>query len=166
MCFEADIVSLEEEVVRELKKWGYTLTTAESCTGGMIASRICNVPGASEVLMQGLVTYSNEAKMRYLGVKKETLDTLGAVSWETAGEMSLGGWSKTGTNVCISVTGIAGPGGGSSEKPVGLVYMGCCVNGENKVMGYRFSGDRTKIRQQSATAALNLILNCLAQQRQ
>ncbi len=163
MDYEEEIMSLEEAVVKELKAQGMTLTTAESCTGGAISSKIVNIPGASDVLMQGLVTYSNSAKMRYLGVKEETLEKYGAVSRETAWEMALGGWKETGTDACISVTGIAGPGGGTEEKPVGLVYIGCCLKGEVKVMGYRFMGDRKKIRQQSVTAALNLLLNCVAE---
>lgn len=154
-------VTLEEAVVQLLKEKGLRLTTAESCTGGAIASRIVNVPGASEVLEQGIVTYSNEAKQRYLGVSEDTLARYGAVSTQTACEMAEGGCRNTGTEACISVTGIAGPGGGTPEKPVGLVYMGCCVNGKTTVEEYHFRGNRTKIREQAVVKALTLLRRCI-----
>lgn len=154
-------VTLEEAVVQLLKERNLRLTTAESCTGGAIASRIVNVPGASEVLEQGIVTYSNHAKQKYLGVRTETLEDFGAVSPETAEEMAAGGCSMTGTEVCISVTGIAGPGGGSSEKPVGLVYMGCCVNGRTRVQEFQFRGNRSKIREQAVVKALTFLRSCV-----
>lgn len=154
-------VTLEEAVVRLLKERGLRLTTAESCTGGAVAARIVNVPGASEVLEQGIVTYSNEAKQRYLGVSGDTLAQHGAVSPETAREMAEGGCRNTGTEACIAITGIAGPGGGTPEKPVGLVYMGCCVNGKTTVQEYRFRGNRTKIREQAVVKALTLLRSCI-----
>lgn len=154
-------VTLEEAVVRLLKERGLHLTTAESCTGGAVAARIVNVPGASEVLEQGIVTYSNEAKQRYLGVCGDTLAQHGAVSPETAREMAEGGCRNTGSEACIAITGIAGPGGGTPEKPVGLVYMGCCVNGKTTVQEYRFRGNRTKIREQAVVKALTLLRSCI-----
>lgn len=153
--------TLEETVVKLMKEKNLTLTTAESCTGGAIAARIVNVSGASEVLMQGIVTYSNKAKRKYLGVKKETLKTVGAVSKQTAKQMAKGGCKETGTNVCVSVTGIAGPGGGTKEKPVGLVYIGCCVDGKTTVKEFHFSGNRSRIREQSVMAALTLLRECI-----
>ena len=115
--------TIEEKCVELLLERKLTLTTAESCTGGMVASRIVDVPGASGTLMQGIVTYSNEAKEKYLGVKHETLKEFGAVSSETAEEMALGAVWVAGADVGIATTGIAGPGGGTPEKPVGLVYI-------------------------------------------
>lgn len=122
-------VSLEEKVVKLLKKQKLTMVTAESCTGGMLASKIINVPGVSDIFKAGLVTYANEAKREILGVKKKTLKKYGAVSKETAEEMVLGAIDRYGADVAVSVTGIAGPDGGTEEKPVGLVYIGCYVCG-------------------------------------
>ncbi|MGI6006281.1 MAG: competence/damage-inducible protein A [Ruminococcus sp.] len=150
-------VTLEESLVKMMKKRKLTLTCAESCTGGAISARIVNVPGASDVLKQGLVTYSNKAKRRYLNVKKETLKSVGAVSRETAFEMAKGGCVQTGSDACVAVTGIAGPGGGTDTKPVGLVYIGCCVNGHITVKEYHFTGNRAKIREQSVMSALTLL---------
>ena len=115
--------TLEEAVVDMLKDQKLTLSLAESCTGGAIASRIVNVPGASEVFLQGMVTYSNRAKRKSLGVKKSTLKMHGAVSEKCAKEMAKGGCFVTKTDICLSVTGIAGPDGGTKEKPVGTVFM-------------------------------------------
>lgn len=153
--------TLEMEVVKILKKKKLTLTTVESCTGGAIAARIVNVPGASEVLMQGFVTYSNEAKHKLVGVKKETLEEFGAVSSQTAIQMAEGGCKVTGSDVAISVTGIAGPGGGTKKKPVGLVYIACSCQGKTTVKELHLGGDRTKIREQSVAQALILIRESL-----
>ena len=111
--------------------------------------------------MQGMVTYSNEAKVRLLGVKEETLKAHGAVSRETALEMALGGAERAQTDVCVAVTGLAGPGGGSKEKPVGLVYMACAVKGKAEVLEYHFKGNRGKIREQSMMKALDLVRRCV-----
>ena len=138
-----------------------TITTAESCTGGMVAARLVNVSGVSEVFMEGMVTYSNEAKMRLLGVKEETLRAYGAVSRETAIEMAEGGAHAAGTDVCIAITGLAGPGGGTAEKPVGLVHMACFVKGKTEAREYHFKGNRDKIREQSMMRALNLVRLCV-----
>jgi nicotinamide-nucleotide amidase len=154
-------VTLEESIVRTAAKKKLTLTCAESCTGGMIASRIVNVPGASDVLMQGLVTYSNDAKRKYLGVRESTLSEHGAVSAETAEEMSRGGCRKTGTDLCIASTGIAGPGGGTKEKPVGLVFISCCCRGEVRTEELHLGGNRMKIRTTAAQRALVLLRRCL-----
>lgn len=151
----------EEKLLALLKERKLTLTTAESCTGGLIASRIVDVPGASEALMQGLVTYSNEAKMRYLGVREETLRAHGAVSEETACEMACFGAKNAGTNVCLASTGIAGPGGGTPEKPVGLVYIAAAFDGKCLVRKLNLSGTRRQIREQAAEAALLLGIELL-----
>ena len=116
--------NLALKVYDKLKKQGKTLATAESCTGGLIGATITAVPGVSECYGFGVVTYANEAKEKLLGVKKETLETLGAVSEETACQMAEGALKLSGADVAVAVTGIAGPGGGSAEKPVGLVYVG------------------------------------------
>ncbi|MCR5295503.1 MAG: CinA family protein [Lachnospiraceae bacterium] len=157
-----DKKTIEEKCVELLLAKGLTLTTSESCTGGLVASRIVDVAGASGTLMQGFVTYSNEAKETYLGVKHETLEEFGAVSSETAEEMALGCVFKAGTDVGIATTGIAGPGGGSPQKPVGLVYIACCIKPEVKVRELRLSGSRREIRNQAANAVLELLFEMLS----
>ena len=154
-------MTIEEEVAGLLQQKRLTIATAESCTGGLVAARLVSVPGVSEVFMEGLVTYSNQAKMRLLGVKEATLASFGAVSRETAVEMAEGGRRQAKTDVCVSTTGIAGPDGGTEEKPVGLVYMACCVNGRTAVKRCQFSGDRQQIRGQAAETALALVRSCL-----
>ena len=154
-------VTLEEKVVKMLKKQQLTMVTAESCTGGMLASKIINVSGVSEVFKAGLVTYANEAKRELLGVRKKTLKKYGAVSRETAEEMVLGAVSRYDADVAVSVTGIAGPEGGTEEKPVGLVYIGCYVCGELAVYECHFTGTREKIRETTVVTALNLVRKML-----
>lgn len=153
--------TLEEAVVELLAAKDMTVTTAESCTGGAIAARIVNVPGASDVLKQGFVTYSNKAKRKYLMVKKSTLKSEGAVSEKTAREMAKGGCFMTKSDACIAVTGIAGPGGGTDKKPVGLVYIGCCVGGHVEVRECHFNGSRSQVREQSVVSALTLLRDCI-----
>ncbi len=134
-----------------------TISTAESCTGGMIASKLIEVPGISENFMESIVSYSNEAKIKRLKVKKETLEKYGAVSEEVAREMLAG----LKTDVAISTTGIAGPGGGSKEKPVGLVYIGIRVKDKIKIFRRELKGDRNKIRQRAMMHALYNLLKIL-----
>ena len=124
-----------------LKEKELTLSLAESCTGGAIAARIVNVPGASQVFTHGFVTYSNRAKRECLGVKKSTLKTVGAVSAKCAKQMAKGGCAASGADICLSVTGLAGPDGGTSETPVGTVFMGCCCNGHTVTREYHFTGN-------------------------
>ena len=155
--------TLEEAVVELLADQGLTLATAESCTGGMLAARIVNVPGASRVLKESFVTYSDRAKRKRLLVKKGTLAKEGAVSSKTAKEMAKGGCFTSGADVCVSITGIAGPEGGSKEKPVGTVFMACCCQGDINVREYHFSGDRNKIREYSAVSALILLRDTILQ---
>ncbi len=147
---------MEEKLVTLLREKNMTITTAESCTGGMVASKIINVSGASYVMNEGFITYANSAKETYCGVKRETLDKYGAVSSEVALEMAEGVAKKTGADVAVSVTGIAGPDGGSEEKPVGLVYIGCYCNGKSSFEQHLFEGDRFSVREKSATAAISL----------
>ena len=156
-------VSLEETAVRLLLEKHLTLTTAESCTGGMCASRIVNVSGASGTLMQGIVTYSNEAKEKYLHVKHETLLQHGAVSYETAYEMARGCVDVCGTDCGIATTGIAGPGGGTPEKPVGLVYISCALSGRIEVRELHLNGNRTEIRKAAVREVLSLLSDMLSE---
>lgn len=154
-------VTLEDTIVDMLKAADMTLTTIESCTGGLLSGRIVNVSGASDVFKQGFVTYANKAKRKLVDVKKSTLEEFGAVSEETAREMAEGGRKAAKADACISITGIAGPGGGSEEKPVGLVYIGCCVKGKTVVKRYQFTGNRQKIRDYAVVSALVLLRDCL-----
>jgi len=149
-------VTLEMAFVDLLRKKGYSLTTAESCSGGMLAGRIINVPGASDVYDRGFITYSNKAKEDLLDVSGETLSKYGAVSYETAYEMACGAARNAEADVAIAVTGVAGPGGGTAEKPVGLVYIGVFVVGHVKAFECHFPGDRTKIRAYTVARALTL----------
>lgn len=154
-------VTLEEKVVKMLKKHELTIVTAESCTGGMLSSKLINVPGVSDIFKAGLVTYANQAKREILGVGKKTLKKYGAVSPETAEEMILGAVDKYDADVAVSVTGIAGPDGGTKEKPVGLVYIGCYVCGQWMVEECHFAGTREKIRETTVITALNLLRKML-----
>lgn len=151
-------MSIEEKIVAELLKKKYTVTTAESCTGGLLAGTILNVPGASEIYNEGHITYSNEAKERILGVSHETLETYGAVSRQTAEEMAKGAVRTAGADVGLSTTGIAGPGGGTKEKPVGLIYIGCCIRGETFVRELRLNGTREGNRKDTVQAVLEFLL--------
>lgn len=156
----------EECLVELLKDQKLHITTAESCTGGLIAATIVNVSGASAVLDQGLITYSNEAKERLLGVRGATLSAYGAVSRETAEDMARGAAASAGAEVGLSSTGIAGPDGGTKEKPVGLVYLGCFVQGQVTVKKCLFSGNRESIRRQAVETALDLALECLKKEKE
>lgn len=150
-------MTLEGTVVELLRGHKLTLATAESCTGGLLSGRIVNVPGASDTLMEGFITYSNNAKIKYLQVSPKTLETYGAVSEQTAKEMAVGAIKASGCDVSVSVTGIAGPGGKTEEKPVGLVYISCCAGGKIITTERHFKGNREKIRESSVVAALDLI---------
>ena len=147
--------SIETVVSKILIKNKLTISIAESCTGGLVSSTFINYPGISSVFMEGCVTYSNEAKIKRLGVNPNTLDIYGAVSEETAIEMVEGIANNFNTNVAISTTGIAGPDGGSIEKPVGLVYIGIYINGNTTVKKYIFNGNREEIRLKATENAIN-----------
>lgn len=165
--FHSDIYSTEEDTTLEkvvvdlLLANDLTITCAESCTGGMLSSRLINVQGVSEVFKSAYVTYSNKAKRKQLGVKKPTLQKWGAVSKQTAEEMVKGAAFFSKADVAVAITGIAGPDGGTAEKPVGLVYIGCNVKGTITVKEYHFQGNRSKIRESATTAALVLMRSCI-----
>ncbi len=148
--FGEDSDRLEKLIINKLIEDKKTISVAESCTGGLLAGTLVDVSGASQVFMEGIVTYSNEAKIERLGVKKETLEKYGAVSAETAREMVCG----LKTDVGISVTGIAGPDGGTDEKPVGLVYMGIKAGDEVFIEKKVFSGPRRKVRERAVLHSL------------
>lgn len=154
-------VTLEKAVADLLLEKGLTMTTAESCSGGMVAARMINVPGVSAVFKAGFVTYANEAKQKLIGVREETLLQFGAVSARTAEEMAIGAAKAAGADVAVSITGIAGPDGGTKDKPVGLVYIGCYVQGKVWTEEYHFSGNRMKIRESVTAAALVQLRRCI-----
>ncbi len=154
-------VTLEKAVVDLLLANKFTVSCAESCTGGMVSARLINVSGVSEVYKSGFVTYSNKAKKRLLGVKKSTLQKYGAVSPQTAKEMAKGAALVSKADVTVSLTGVAGPDGGTKDKPVGLVYIACNVKGTITVKEFHFQGNRTKIREAAASAALRLMRRCI-----
>lgn len=154
-------VTLEKAVADMLLARGMTMTAAESCTGGLLAARMINVPGVSAVFKAGFVTYANEAKHKLIGVREETLSQFGAVSRETAEEMAAGAANAAEAEVAVAITGIAGPDGGTKEKPVGLVYIGCYVQGRVWIKEYHFSGSRAKIRESVTAAALVQLRECL-----
>jgi PncC family amidohydrolase len=151
----------EIELVKKLTNKRYTITTAESCTGGLLSAAIVNVSGASSVLHAAYVTYANEAKEDIVHVEHETLERYGAVSKETAEQMCRGCAKIANADMGLSTTGIAGPDGGTAEKPVGLVYIGCFFHGRVEVERHIFSGDRTAVRTQTVEAALDLAIRCL-----
>ena len=153
-------IALAARVIAAGTDSGRMLVTAESCTGGMVAATLTNIAGASSVLDRGFVTYSNEAKSDCLGVSAATLTAHGAVSSETAAEMAAGALAAAPqSHVGVAITGIAGPGGGSAEKPVGLVWFGMAVRGGDVTTNrHVFSGDRGAVRVAAANAALALLL--------
>ncbi len=156
-------VTLEKSVVDLLAANKLTACTVESCTGGMLSARLINVPGVSEVFKSGYVTYSNKSKRKLLGIKKNILMKHGAVSEQIAREMAKTAASLARTDVSVSTTGIAGPDGGTPEKPVGLVYIACNVCGRTTVKECRFHGSREKIRESTVSAALSLMRECILQ---
>lgn len=149
--------TLESVVQKMLIETRRTISVAESCTGGMVAAKITNIPGSSVCFKQSVVTYSNEAKMQLLNVKQETLEQFGAVSEQTANEMLNGILSLSKSEYAISITGIAGPGGATKDKPVGLVYIGVSFNGNNEVNKFQFLGTRQDIRERATNVALDSI---------
>ena len=154
---EGEETTIEMVVGDLLIKNNLKISTAESCTGGMIASRLVSVSGISDVFLEGAVTYANEAKVRTLNVKEETLKKYGAVSEETAREMADGMAKRTGSDIAVVTTGIAGPGGGTEEKPVGLVYIGLYYKDEVYVYKNVFNGNRQKVRTKATVTALDMV---------
>jgi nicotinamide-nucleotide amidase len=151
-----------EFLLRELRERKMTLGIAESCTGGMIAAETTSFPGASQVFKGGVVAYSNELKRKLLDIPEELLEKHGAVSGECAGAMVENLCRKLDVDAGIAVTGIAGPGGGTPEKPVGLVYAGIRVNGETKVKKFQFPGDRKRVRERTLHSSVNALLAMLS----
>lgn len=153
------ISDLSAKLISLCEKKQLTFGTAESCTGGLISAAITGIPGASAVFWGGVVSYDNRIKNRILGVKNHTLQTFGAVSAQTAKEMARGAVKILGTTLAVSVTGIAGPGGGTPQKPVGLVYLAVATNsGQILCRKGEFQGDRAQIRLQTVAAALDLLI--------
>ena len=150
--------ALSGELLRQ-RKW--RLATAESCTGGLIAHRLTNMPGSSDYYLGGIVAYSNEVKMNQLNVSADTLGHYGAVSRETVIEMARGVRAALQADVGLSVSGIAGPGGGSSDKPVGLVWIGLIAPGYELANRYLWGGDRLQVKEQSAEQALIMLVEFL-----
>jgi nicotinamide-nucleotide amidase len=157
--FAPALLSRAETLLAELRRRKLKLVTAESCTGGLIAGLLTEIAGSSDVVERGFVVYSNEAKMSLLGVPANVIDLHGAVSEPTARAMAEGALKNSLADIAISVTGIAGPGGGSAEKPVGLVHFGCASrHGETAHRRFVFDkADRGDVRLRSVVAALNLI---------
>ncbi|NLK00455.1 MAG: CinA family protein [Clostridia bacterium] len=149
---------ITKDIGEILIKGKKSIALAESCTGGLIASLITDVPGSSKYFGYGIISYSNEAKTKLLGVKKDTLRDYGAVSKETAQEMALGVRKISSSDYGLSVTGIAGPGGGSSDKPIGLVYVGFSSNKGESCQRLDLEGNRQEIRLKTADLALNYLL--------
>lgn len=149
--------SMEHYAVDALTRAGRTVAVAESCTGGLVAARLVAIPGASAVLHEAHVVYANEAKERYLGVRPETLEAFGAVSEACAREMAEGLRARSGADVAVSTTGVAGPGGGTPQKPVGLVYVAAACPEGTFVRELRLNGDRQRVRTLASLHALNMI---------
>ena len=165
-CFDlhqqADTVSSAERLVSKLKERGLTCATAESCTGGCVGGAITAVPGSSAVFLGGVISYANEVKRDVLGVPQEILDTHGAVSSECAERMAAGARALLKSDLAVSLTGIAGPDGGSAEKPVGLVWFGLATPEGVRTENMIFSGDRAAVRSQAVNHALELLMNWTA----
>jgi PncC family amidohydrolase len=154
---------LEETLGPLLVARRLTLAVAESCTGGLIGHRLTNVPGSSDYFLGGLIAYSYSAKEKLLGVRPETLQNFGAVSEPTAREMARGACRVLGAHLGVAVTGIAGPGGATPDKPVGLTWIALCAPGVERAEHYVWKGDRVANKEASAEAALRLVLDYLEQ---
>ncbi len=163
--FSQDERPIEEIVLELCRVRGLTLATAESCTGGLVAARLTSVPGSSDVFLGGIVAYANAVKEAQLGVPVDVLDAYGAVSAETAAAMAQGARDRLGADVAVSVTGIAGPDGGTEEKPVGLVYFHASAPADERDAHFSLSSDRETIRRRSAVVALHLVRRLLTQSR-
>ena len=163
--FAEDERGVEAVVLDLCRARGWSLATAESCTGGMIAARLTSVPGSSDVVLGAVVAYANEVKERQLGVAQETLERHGAVSAETAAAMAWGVRARLGADVGVSVTGVAGPGGGTAEKPVGLVYIHAETPEASQGISFTYGQDRDSIRRRATVAALHLVRRLLTQSR-
>ncbi|MGH3105501.1 MAG: nicotinamide-nucleotide amidohydrolase family protein, partial [Gaiellaceae bacterium] len=161
--FARDERPVEELVLALCRARGFTLATAESCTGGMVATRLTSVPGSSAAFVGGIVAYADAVKRSELGVPEEVLARHGAVSAEAAAAMSRGARARLGADVAVSVTGVAGPGGGTPEKPVGLVYFHASAPDGERAADFSLRSDRESIRRRSAVTALHLVRRLLTQ---
>jgi nicotinamide-nucleotide amidase len=161
MLFSSDGRTIDELVARALA--GHTIATAESCTGGLLAARLTDRPGSSAYVKGGFVVYNNEAKVAEVGVRKELIEEHGAVSQEVAEALAQGARSRLDTDVGVGITGIAGPAGGSEEKPVGLVWLSVAGPGERELLTRSVSlpGARADIRDRAGTVAMHLLLRAL-----
>jgi len=159
MVLSEATLSLASQIVTALGRAGIKLATAESCTGGLIAGALTAVPGSSDVVERGFVTYSNEAKTQMLGVSAELISDVGAVSADVAEAMASGALMRSNADIAVAVTGIAGPGGGSADKPVGLVFVAAASRaGENDCVEFRFGEvGRDGVRDQTVLEALRLV---------
>jgi nicotinamide-nucleotide amidase len=156
--FDPDILALAEAVLAACRARQWRVATAESCTGGLVAAALTAIAGASDVFERGFVTYSNKAKIELLGVPTETIAAHGAISAETALAMARGAVVRAGGDLAVSITGIAGPGGGTPQKPVGLVYLGVArKDGAARVEHHIFPGDRAEVRRAALVLALELL---------
>ncbi len=159
MEIDEAIIELATQVIEHAKSQGVTLGCVESCTGGMLGSVLTSIPGSSDAFAGGLMTYSNETKVRLVGVDREALDKHGAVSSPVAAHMAMGGMSVLGVDRCVSITGIAGPDGGSEDKPVGTVWFGLATKGNHEVKCTlaEYEGDRHDVRTQAVELALRML---------
>lgn len=163
--FSRDERPIEELVLDLCRERGVTLGTAESCTGGMVAERLTSIPGSSDVFVGAIVAYADEVKARELGVPQAVLEQHGAVSAQTAAAMAAGARERLGADVAVAVTGVAGPGGGSPEKPVGLVFLHAEAPGGRRSADFVFPGDRSAVRRRAAVTALHQLRRLLQQTR-
>jgi nicotinamide-nucleotide amidase len=156
--FDPDTLALAETVLAACRKRGWHVATAESCTGGLVAAALTAIAGASDVVNRGFVTYSNAAKMELLGVPEATITTHGAISGETAMAMASGAIARARVDLAISITGLAGPGGGTADKPVGLIYFGVATRTGCRTERRVFAGDRNSVRHAALVVALEQLL--------
>ena len=156
--FPSDILIIANKLVKITNEKKITLSTAESCTGGLIAAAITEIPGSSSVFHRGYVTYSNLAKQQVLNVQSHELEKFGAVSKEVASQMAMGAKLTSNVDISIAVTGIAGPSGGTVEKPIGTVYIALAFKENIKVKDFLFKGDRTEIRMSTVRTALEIVV--------
>ena len=151
-----------DNLIKQLRDKNLILTTAESCTGGMLSAAITEISGASDIFDRGFITYSNAAKIKMLGVSEKLIHTYGAVSEQCAAAMAQGALENSNANIAISITGIAGPNSDETQKPVGLVYIGLILKGEKQqVTEHNFKGTRKEIRHKTCDAAMELLLSAI-----
>lgn len=163
MFFSKSLQDKAQEIINKAKEKGVKITTAESCTGGLVAALFTEISDSSQVFDRGFVTYSNDAKMQNLAVKKSSLEKHGAVSAQVAEQMAIGAIKNSDAQISVAITGIAGPNGASPEKPVGLVYIATAnsTNNTTKTRKFNFYGNRTEVRKSSLITALAMISESL-----